>query len=229
MRRREFITLLGGAAVAWPLAARAQQQPTMLRVGATSVQSRAVPIYVAFVKRMAELGYQEGRNFVFEFVQAPNVDGYEAAARELAARNVDIMMATGPEATLKAAIAAAGTRPIVMIAIDFDPLFRGYVTSLARPGGNITGVFLEQPQLSAKRLQLVREAFPDLPGATVFWDQVSADQWRALEHAAAEMPGFHVTGIEFSRKAPRLRAGTCSSGAGGSRCADGIGVSDFCR
>ena len=200
MRRREFMTLVGGTTVVWSLTVHAQQQPMMLRVGAASVQSRKVPIYVAFVKRMAELGYEEGRNFIFEFVQAPNIEGYGAAFREVAARNVDIMMATGPEATLKAAIAVAGRKPIVMIAIDFDPLARGYVTSLARPGGNITGVFLEQLQLAAKRLQLVREAFPDLRGATVFWDQVSADQWRALEHAAAGMPGFHVSGIEFHER-----------------------------
>ncbi len=195
MRRREFIALLGVAG-AWPLAARAQQPPTKLRVGVASVQPRSAPIYAAFLKGMAELGYEEGKNFIFEFVQAPNTEGYAAPFQEVARRNVDILMATGPEIGLKAAIAAAGTRPIVMIAIDFDPLARGYVASLARPGGNITGLFVEQVQLSVKRLQLLTDAFPNLPGATVFWDQVSADQWRALERAAATRK-FHVSGIEF--------------------------------
>jgi putative ABC transport system substrate-binding protein len=194
-RRREFITLIGGA-ITWPFTARAQQ-PAILRVGAVSVQARTVPIYAAFVQRMAELGYEEGRNFVFEFVQAPNVDGYAAAFQELATRNVGIIMATGPEVNLKAAVAVAGSRPIVMIAVDFDPLARGYVKSLARPGGAITGLFLEQVQLAVKRLQLLRDAFPTLTGATAFWDQVSADQWRALERAAAGMSGFHVSGIQF--------------------------------
>jgi putative ABC transport system substrate-binding protein len=78
MRRREFITLIAGAGAVWPLGARAQQRAP-LRVGATSVQSRSVPIYVAFVKRMAELGYEDGKNFTFDFVQAPNVSGYSAA------------------------------------------------------------------------------------------------------------------------------------------------------
>ena len=199
MRRRDFLALVGGATLARPLAARAQQPPAILRVGASSVQPRTVAIYVAFAKRMAELGYEEGRNFVFEFVQAPNptIEGYGLAYRELATRNVDIMMATGPEATLKAAITSAGTRPIVMIAVDFDPFARGYVSSLARPGGNITGLVLEQPQLAAKRLGFLKDSFPGLSGATVFWDQVSADQWRALEHAAAGMPAFHVSGIQF--------------------------------
>jgi putative ABC transport system substrate-binding protein len=199
MRRRDFITILGGMAVTWPLAARAQQ-PATLRVGAASVQPRTAPIYAAFEQRMAELGYDKGRNFIFEFVQAPNIEGYAAAFRELAARNVDIMVATGPEANLKAAIAVAGTRPIVMIASDFDPFARGYVESLARPGGSITGIFFEQLQLSVKRLQLLRNAFPALPGATAFWDQVSVDQWKALERAAAGMSGFHVSGIRFQNR-----------------------------
>jgi putative ABC transport system substrate-binding protein len=144
-------------------------------VGVTSVQSRTAPVYLAFAKRMAELGYEEGKNFTFEFVQAPNVAGYSAAFRDLADRGVDIMVATGPEANLRAAIAVAGARPIVMIATDFDPFARGYVKSLARPGGNITGVFFQQLELTVKRTQLLRDAFPALSGATVFWDQVSAD------------------------------------------------------
>jgi putative ABC transport system substrate-binding protein len=182
-----------------PLAACAQQPAATLRVGAASVQPRTVPICAAFLKGMAELGYEEGRNFTFEFVQAPNTEGYAAAFQEVARRNVDVLMATGPEIDLKAAIAVAGGRPIVMIAVDFDPLARGYVASLARPGGNITGLFLEQVQLSVKRLQLLKDSFPNLPGATVFWDQVSADQWRALERAAATAK-FHVSGIEFHER-----------------------------
>jgi putative tryptophan/tyrosine transport system substrate-binding protein len=165
MRRREFITLIAGAGAVWPLGARAQQRAP-LRVGASSVQSRSVPFLVAFVKRMAELGYDEGKNFTFEFVQAPNVSGYSAAYQEIANRGVDIMMATGPEETLRAAIAAAGARPIVMIAVDFDPFARGYVKSLARPGGNITGLFFQQPDLAVKRAQLLRDAFPALSGVT---------------------------------------------------------------
>ena len=197
MRRRDFIATLVGTAIALPVTVRAQQQPAMLRVGASSVQPRTASIYAAFATRMAELGYEEGRNFVFEFVQATNTEEYGVAFRELAARNVDVILATGPEDNLKAALAVAGSRPVVMIAIDFDPFARGYVASRARPGGNITGVFLEQPQLSAKRLQLLRDSFPTLKGATIFWDHVSADQWRALEHAAKGMPGFHISGIQF--------------------------------
>ena len=96
MRRREFIFALGGAALGWPIAARAQQ-PKMLRVGFVGIQPREFPVYAAFLKRMAELGYQEGRNFVFEYLQAPNVDSYETSYRELAARKVDVFLAVGNE------------------------------------------------------------------------------------------------------------------------------------
>jgi hypothetical protein len=96
MRRRDLIKVVAGSAVTWPLAARAQQRAP-LRVGAVSVQSRSAPIYVAFANRMAELGYEEGKNFTFEFVQAPNVAGYRPAFQELVSRGVDIVMATGPE------------------------------------------------------------------------------------------------------------------------------------
>jgi putative ABC transport system substrate-binding protein len=198
VRRRDFIKVIASSVAAWPLAARAERE--RLRVGATSVQPRTVAIYSAFAKRMAELGYEEGKNFTFEFVQAPNVAGYTTAFREIANRGVDIMVATGPEANLKAAIAAAGGRPIVMIATDFDPFARGYVNSLARPGANITGVFFQQLDLSVKRAQVLKDAFPTLSGATVFWDQVSADQWQALKQAAEKTLAMHLSGIEFRER-----------------------------
>jgi ABC-type uncharacterized transport system substrate-binding protein len=195
MKRREFIGLLGGAAAAWPIAARAQQPPAILRVGLVGVQPRTTAIYVAFLQRMAELGYEEGKNFVFDYVQVPNIEGYERGYQELAGR-VDIFFASGPEMGLKSALAAAGTQPIVMVAVDYDPLARGYVTSLARPTGNLTGIFFQQIELTAKRLQLVKEAFPEVQAVTVFWDRISADQWRAAQSAAAGL-GLRLVGIEF--------------------------------
>ena len=86
MKRREFITLLGGAAT-WPLTARAQQQSKMLRVGFVGIEPRESPLYTNFLKRMAELGYQEGRNFAFEYIQTPNTESYEKNYRDLAARS----------------------------------------------------------------------------------------------------------------------------------------------
>jgi len=123
--RRKFLATLGGAAVAWPLAARAQQQPKMLRVGFVGIQPREAFVYTNFLKRMAELGYQDGRNFTFDYIQTPDVEGYERNYRELAARKVDVFLAVGNERALRAALLAAEGKPIVLLAIDFDPVARG--------------------------------------------------------------------------------------------------------
>ena len=99
-------------------------------------------------------------------------------------------MATGPESALKSALAVTRTLPIVMIAIDYDPFARGYVTNLARPSGNVTGVVFQQIELAAKRIQLIKDAFRDRPAATMFWDRLSADQWQAARSAAATLAAF---------------------------------------
>src|SRR5262249_48401115 len=101
------ITLFGGAAAAWPLAVRAQQQPKMLRVGFVGMQPQDAPHYANFLKRMAELGYQQGRNFTFDYIQTPNVEGYEKNYRELAVRKVDVFLAVGNEPALRAALSVA--------------------------------------------------------------------------------------------------------------------------
>src|SRR6202040_3832617 len=187
MRRREFTMLLGGTAAAWPLAARAQQTARSLRVGFVGVQPRDAPIYVAFRKRMAELGYREGRYFTFEYIQTPSIDAYDASFRELAARKPDIVIAAGNEPALRAARAAAGALPIVFLAIDFDPVGKGYVASLARPGGNITGIFVHPLELAAKRIEFVREALPQARHLGLIWDASSRDQAAA---AAGKSLGF---------------------------------------
>src|SRR5262245_54603960 len=174
VKRRDFITLLGGAA-AWPLSARAQQPTKTLKVGTVAGTPKSSPQWVAFERCMVELGYQEGRNLSFDFLQAASADEYEALYRKLAAREPDVILAIGPEIGLKSALAFTRTVPIVMIAIDYDPLARGYVTSLARPSGNVTGVVFQQIELAAKRIQLIKDGFPDRLAATMFWDKLSAD------------------------------------------------------
>ena len=148
------------------------------------------------MRRMAELGYQEGKTFVFDLVSATSEEDYETGYRTLAAREPDIIMATGPESALKSALAVTRTLPIVMIAIDYDPFARGYVTNLARPSGNVTGVVFQQIELAAKRIQLIKDAFRDRPAATMFWDRLSADQWQAAQSAAATL-GLQLSGIEL--------------------------------
>src|SRR5215831_6237287 len=152
IKRRELLAALGGAAVAWPLVARAQQQSKMLRVGFVGIEPRESPLYTNFLKRMAELGYQEGRNFAFQYIQTPNIESYEKSYRDLAARKVDVFLAVGNEPALRAALSVADGKPIAFLAVDFDPLAKGYVTNLSRPGGNVTGIFVRQLELAAKRV-----------------------------------------------------------------------------
>jgi putative tryptophan/tyrosine transport system substrate-binding protein len=195
VNRRDVIGGLGSTAMAWPLSARAQQTEKILRVVTASTQPRSSPIWKAFEQRMAELGYQEGKSYSFECLNVPTVDGYETGYRKLAARDVDIIVASGPEISLKSALASFDTKPIVMVAVDYDPLARGYVTSLARPTGNVTGLFLQQIELMAKRLQLLKSAFPDVRALTVFRDRTCLDQWQATEAAAANL-GLRPVGVD---------------------------------
>ena len=200
MKRREFITLLGGAA-AWPLAARAQQQPKMLRIGFVGMQPRQSPLYANFLKRMAELGYREDRNFTFDYIQTSNIDGYEKNYRELARRKVDVFLAVGNEPALRAALSAAEGRPIAFLAVDFDPLAKGYVTNLSRPGGNLTGIFVRQLELAAKRVEIAREAFPRATLVGIAFDAVSREQRDATAEAARKL------GLEAPHDRTKRRAG----------------------
>jgi putative tryptophan/tyrosine transport system substrate-binding protein len=206
VKRRKFITLLGGVAM-WPFAARAQQQPKMLRVGFVGMQPRESPLYGAFLKRMAELGYQEGRNFAFDYIQTPNIEGYEKNYRELAARKVDVYLAVGNEPALRAALSAANGRPIAFLAVDFDPLAKGYVANLSHPGGNVTGIFVRQLELAAKRIEIAREAFPRATVVGIAFDAGSREQRDAAAEAARklgleprmiEIKGEHDYGGAFS-------------------------------
>ena len=201
MRRRNFITLLGGAAAGAfaPLREAAAQAPAAaLRVGSCSQQPRATSFLQAFDLRMSELGYVEGRNYTLDYIDLQGrADRYDDAMQQLVARKADVLVSFGPEQSLKAALAATRSIPIVMVAIDYDPVSLGYVTSLARPTGNVTGIILEQIELAAKRLQLVKDAFPAISKAMVFWDRLSADQWRATRDNAAKF-GFDLVGIELT-------------------------------
>lgn len=116
--------------------------------------------------------------------------------KELVRRHVDIIMAQGPEETLKSAMAATNRLPIVMVAIDYDPFARGYVASLAHPTGNVTGVFFQQIELSAKRLEIAKELIPSLQSAAVFWDIGSADQFQSLKNAGQNL-GINLFAMEM--------------------------------
>ena len=178
------------------LPTHAQQPSKVLRVGGVSGQPRSSILWTSFVARMAALGYQEGKNFTFDLVLADSVEGYRQGYRRFGGGAVDISVAPGPEVSLQSALALPGAIPIVMVAIDYDPLARGYVKSLARPDGHATGLMLQQVELAAKRVQLLKDAFPDLTAMTVFWDQSSADQWAMTQEAAGKL-GVRLAGIEL--------------------------------
>jgi putative tryptophan/tyrosine transport system substrate-binding protein len=189
VKRRDFIVGLGGAAAGWPIGARALQ-PKMLRVGYSGILPRGAPHYEAFEKRMAGLGYQPGRNFTFEYIQAPSIEGYAATYRELVARKIDILLAAGNEPALQAARAAGGGgTPIVFIALDFDPVQKGYVASLSHPGNNVTGLYVSQLELAGKRIEILREAFPQAHRVGLLWDSASHEQAMAAEAVTARL-GF---------------------------------------
>jgi putative tryptophan/tyrosine transport system substrate-binding protein len=198
MRRRDFIAGIAGSAAIWPVTALAQSTK-ILRVGTAVPLPRTAPFWVAFEQKLAALGYQEGKNLTFDYVQTSSFEGSDSSYREIVARQPDIVVAAGPEQSLKSARAATDTLPVVMIAVDYDPIARGYVTSLARPTGNVTGVYFQSTELWGKRLQLVKEIVPEITAATVFWDRAAADNWAALQ-AAAPRFGVRLTGVEFRER-----------------------------
>ena len=190
IRRREFISLLGGAA-AWPLAVRAQQAGKVVRIGfiGASLNSPAMAgQYQAFLTELRELGFGEGQNVIVDYRRIDDPRGPFAIAAELMRLQVDLVVATGPEVALQAVVGASRSIPIVILAVQYDPIARGYVESLARPGGNITGVFYRQPELAAKQLELLTQAFPEKSRFAVLYDANSADQLSAAEEAAKSMP-----------------------------------------
>jgi putative tryptophan/tyrosine transport system substrate-binding protein len=200
MRRREFIVVLAALAAAPVSVSRAQAPPKLLRVGIVSGQPRTAPLWVAFDGRLRELGYREGENLTVEYLDTHGETSLvQEGMKELVRRKVDVIVAGGNETVLEAAIGATTTLPIVMVAIDYDPLERGYVKTLARPGGTITGVFFRQIELAVKRLDIMRQAFAGVRAATVFWDPLSADQWRAVARAGAELD-LRLFGVELSQQ-----------------------------
>jgi putative tryptophan/tyrosine transport system substrate-binding protein len=194
IRRRQFITLVGGGAATWPLAAHAQPARTMVRIGILGPSlNNPFPstLYQAFLAQLRELGFSEGQNLVAEYHAMDDARGPFVATIELMRSQPDLVVALGPEVALQALVGASGSVPIVFIAINYDPIARGYVTSLARPGGNITGVFLRQLELAGKQVELLAQAFPDRPRMAVFFDGLSADQFSAAERTATSL-NLHI-------------------------------------
>jgi putative tryptophan/tyrosine transport system substrate-binding protein len=186
MRRRDFLSVIAGA-TAWPLAARAQQ-PAMPVIGFLNPVpgAEAIPhLVVAFRRGLAEAGYVEGKNLVIEY-RFTNFrpELMRQAAGDLVRLNVHAIFAIAPEA-VAAARNATTSIPIVALDLESDPLAKGYVKSLARPGGNLTGMFLDLPELSGKQVGLLKEIIPRLSRIAIFGiPGLNAAQFAATETAA---------------------------------------------
>ncbi len=197
MRRREFITFLGGAAVVWPLAIRAQQGTKMPRIGLLATGHSAGPdasrvTLNAVVTGLQELGYTEGKNITIErrFAES-NQDRLREIAAEMVESKVDVIVALSTTAA-RPAKQATSLIPIVAIGMA-DPVEDDLVASLARPGGNVTGTTFLGPELVAKRLQLLREVVPQLVRVAVLWhpraygERTMAGMRTEIERAAQTM------------------------------------------
>ena len=198
MRRREFITALGSAA-AWPLAAWAQQARQVYRIGFMGNSTAALEANLVgpFRDALRELGYDEGRNIAIEYRWAEgNYERFPALVAELIARKVDVIVTAGTPATL-AVKAATTSVPLVMVAVG-DPVGTGIIASLARPGGNITGLSSIAPELEGKRLELLRELIPNLAHVAVLSNPLNPFHVASLKQAraAAELLRMKVQSIE---------------------------------
>ena len=204
MRRREFLALLAGAsAFVWPWAPFAQSPSSARRVGilASSNPESIDPLLNAFTRGLAGLGDVEGKNLVIERRYANGeLERLPALAAELAGRKVDVIFAPNTVA-VEAARHATSAIPIVFATVD-DPVQSGFVTSFAQPGGNITGISAIQKELAAKRVQILREAFPTISSIAVLTsaaEAVSSNQLAEIQVAARQF-GIRVSAVEIRRR-----------------------------
>jgi ABC-type uncharacterized transport system substrate-binding protein len=201
-KRRDFITLLGGAAASWPLAARAQQPDRMRRVGVLAAYPENDPEaqarVVAFRQALQGLGWTEGRNIAMEYRWGAGDAGRARTfVAELVSLKPDVILAHGTPA-LTALYEATRTIPIVFVSV-IDPVGAGTVQSLARPGANITGFSTFEPEIGGKWLELLKEIAPGLKRVAGVSDPAFrgfAGVWRAIE-AVAPRFGVQVTSVSF--------------------------------
>jgi putative ABC transport system substrate-binding protein len=198
MNRRRFIAAC--AALGATPSARAQQA-RQYRIGwvATSANTFREPYSRAFVQRLLDLGFAEGRNLSIDRRHAENrMENFPKIAAAMAANRYDLVFAAGPEATLAAATQASRDAPIVVVAIDYDPVTTGDVASLARPGGRVTGVSAQQSTLPAKRLELMKEVLPKAGKIAVLTNEQAQGQLTVLQGTARRM-GLALQVVDLKR------------------------------
>jgi putative ABC transport system substrate-binding protein len=210
VKRREFITLLGGAAAAWPLSARAQQREPMRRIGVlmnlAADDAEGQARIVAFLQELQQLGWTDGRNVRIDFRWAAgDVDRYRGAGTELVALSPDVMVVWG--AAIAGDLKRAGHNVPVVFAQSIDPVGAGLVASLARPGGNATGFMQFEYSLSGKWLELLKQIAPGMTRAAVLRDAGNVGgvgQW-AIIQAGSSASGVQVTPVNL-HTAPEVQS-----------------------
>lgn len=172
MRRREFLKLVSGTAVAWPLSVRAQQKIPRIGFMGNSTAALEVNLVNSFREGLRELGYEEGRNIVIDYLWAEGkYERFPALVNEFIASKVDVIVTAGTPAAL-AVKEKTNKTPLVMVAVG-DPVGTGLVKNLARPEGNLTGLSSVAPDLEGKRLQLLREVVPALSRVAMLFNSLS--------------------------------------------------------
>jgi putative ABC transport system substrate-binding protein len=217
MKRRDFITLLGGASVAWPFAARAQQTAKVTRIGFLGPASASMTAgwIDALRAGLRDLGYLEGKNILFEFRWAEGKDDrLPGLVAELVSLNVDVLVTFGTPGT-RAAKEARTTIPIVMAATG-DAVATGIIASLARPGGNITGQTILDPELCAKRLELLKEALPRTKRVAILLNPDNPISWANLQAAKLTAASISLELQQFEARGPTEIANAFSAMANSS-------------
>jgi putative ABC transport system substrate-binding protein len=201
MKRRELLTIIAAVCASWPASLQAQPAP-LPEVGFLYAGNSAagVPRAAAFLEGLRSKGYVDGRNMTLVARNAESKsDRFESLAKELVGRNVRVLFASGP-AVVRYAHAASDTIPIVAMDLESDPVKDRLVASIAHPGGNLTGLFFDFPEFSAKWLQLLREAVPGLSRLAVLWDPNTGLAQLDTLTAEAKSEGLSIEILEV--KAP---------------------------
>jgi putative tryptophan/tyrosine transport system substrate-binding protein len=217
MKRREFLTLLGGAAVTWPLAAGAQQVDGIRRIGVltywTADDAEGQARLAAFAQALKQLGWSEGRNLRIDTRWA-NADDIRRHAAELAALAPDVLLAATGTATVAPLLQATRTVPIVFVTV-IDPVGAGFVASLAQPGGNATGFTIYEYSMSGKWLELLKEIAPRVTRVAVLRDPAVASgigQFGAVQIVAPSL-GVNVSPVDM-RDAGEIERGVAAFASG---------------
>jgi putative ABC transport system substrate-binding protein len=223
MKRREFIAASAGIALGWAFAAQAQResQSQSPKIGYLSLAPGPSPRSEALRQGLRDLGYVENQTILIEYRwSGGDLNRLREAAEELVRMKADVIVTGGPAATLVAARATA-TVPIVM-AVDYDPVGAGFVKSLARPGGNITGLSILNLELAGKRLELLKETAPGVTLVAVLWNPSEPNAATYLSETQASAPAVGVRVQSFEVRAPGdLEAALAAAKQAG---ADGLAV-----